>query len=276
MKRSLRLSLLALCTLLAIIVMLTLKPIAQAAAYHHFCDTRTGWGIPNFANVISNLPFIAIGLAALARVTRPARPTRLPRRPAMPTPSGAPPPERPPVPGPIRASYGCLFIGIILTGIGSAYYHWSPNNDTLVFDRLPMTIVFMSLLAAVTGESISPRMAAVTLPPLLLAGAGSIWYWQHTGDLRPYVLVQYYPILLIPAILLLFPSKAGKRGWPPLLWAIGWYALAKVFDQLDCPIYSLGGLVSGHTLKHLAAAVSTALLVKRFRLLHANFPPNHK
>jgi hypothetical protein len=275
MKRSLRLSLLALGTLLAIIVMLTLKPIAQAAAYHHFCDTRTGWGIPNFANVISNLPFVAIGIAGLVALRR---------RPAMPTPTGAPPPKRPPTPGPIRASYGCLFIGIILTGIGSTYYHLAPNNDTLLFDRLPMTIVFMSLLAAISGESISPRTAAATLAPLLLAGAASIWYWHFTGDLRPYILVQYYPIVLIPAILLLFPSAAGKRGWPPLLWAIGWYALAKLFDQLDCPIYSLGGLVSGHTLKHLAAAVSTGLLVKRFRLLHANFlhstiptdlPPNH-
>ena len=259
MKRSHRLYLLALLTLLAFIVMLTLKPISQATAYHHFCDTRTLWGIPNFANVISNFPFLVIGIAGLAR---------LPKRQSMPTPSGAPPPKRPPIPGPIRASYCCLFIGIALTGIGSTYYHWSPNDDTLVFDRLPITIVFMSLLAAITGESIGPRMAAVTLIPLLLAGAGSIWWWHYSGDLRPYVLVQYYPILLIPAILLLFPSQAGNRGWPPLLWAIGWYALAKVFDQLDCPIYSLGGLVSGHTLKHLAAAVSTALLVKRFRIVH--------
>ena len=244
MKRSHRLYLLALLTLLAFIVMLTLKPISQATAYHHFCDTRTLWGIPNFANVISNFPFLVIGIAGLARLRRNF------------------------VAAPIRASYCCLFIGIALTGIGSTYYHWSPNDDTLVFDRLPITIVFMSLLAAVTGESIGPRMAAVTLIPLLLAGAGSIWWWHYSGDLRPYVLVQYYPILLIPAILLLFPSKAGNRGWPPLLWAIGWYALAKVFDQLDCPIYSLGGLVSGHTLKHLAAAVSTALLVKRFRIVH--------
>jgi len=244
MKRSHRLYLLALLTLLAFIVMLTLKPISQATAYHHFCDTRTLWGIPNFANVISNFPFLVIGIAGLARLRRNF------------------------VAAPIRASYCCLFIGIALTGIGSTYYHWSPNDDTLVFDRLPITIVFMSLLAAITGESIGPRMAAVTLIPLLLAGAGSIWWWHYSGDLRPYVLVQYYPILLIPAILLLFPSQAGNRGWPPLLWAIGWYALAKVFDQLDCPIYSLGGLVSGHTLKHLAAAVSTALLVKRFRIVH--------
>jgi ceramidase len=249
MRRT-RLYLLTGITLLAIIITLTLKPIAQAASYHHFCDTRTLWGIPNFANTISNLPFVIIGIAGLGSVLK-----------------------RSPTPTSIRASYCCLFIGIAFTGIGSAYYHLSPNNATLVFDRLPMTIVFMSLLAAVAGESIGPRTAAQTLAPLLLAGIASIWWWQHTGDLRPYVLVQYYPILLIPTILLLFPSIAGKRGWPPLIGAIAWYAVAKVFDQSDCAVFSLGGIISGHTLKHLAAAISTWLLVKRFRLIHGSSTP---
>jgi hypothetical protein len=76
--------------------------------------------------------------------------------------------------------------------------------------------------------------------------------------------------LLIPTILLLFPSVAGKKGWPPLIGAIAWYAVAKVFDQSDCAVFSLGGIVSGHTLKHLAAAGSTWLLVKRFRLIHGS------
>jgi hypothetical protein len=245
-----RLYLLAGITLLAIIIVFGLKPIAQAASYHHFCDTRTLWGIPNFANVISNLPFVIIGIAGLGSVLK-----------------------RSPVPASIRASYCCLFIGIAFTGIGSAYYHGSPNNDTLVFDRLPLTIVFMSLLAAVAGESIAPRAAALTLAPLLLAGAASIWWWHYTGDLRPYVLVQYYPILLIPTILLLFPSQAGKRGWPPLIGAIAWYAVAKIFDQSDCAVFSLGGMISGHSLKHLAAAVSTWLLVKRFRIIHGGGTP---
>jgi hypothetical protein len=244
MKRSHRLYLIAFITVLAVVIVLGLKPISQAVSYHHFCDTRIFWGIPDFANVVSNLPFVVIGIAGLISLKRSSAPAST------------------------AVSYFFLFIGIFFTGIGSAYYHLSPNNDTLVFDRLPITIVFMSLLAAVAGESIGPRAAALALAPLLLAGAGSIWWWHYTGDLRPYVVVQYYPILLIPAILLLFPSAAGKRGWPPLLAAIGWYAVAKVFDQLDCPIYSLGGFVSGHTLKHLAAAVSTWLLVKRSRVMH--------
>jgi Ceramidase len=249
MKRSHRLFLLASVSLLAVVVVLSLGHIPQANSYHHFCDTRTVWGIPSFANVVSNLPFVVIGIGGLMAL-----------RGSL-------------VRGSIGASYLFLFLGIVFTGVGSAYYHLSPNNETLVWDRLPMTIVFMSLLAAVAGESIGSRAAALALAPLLLAGAGSIWWWHHTeqagqGDLRPYVLVQYYPVLLIPAILLLFPSAAGRRDWPPLLGAIGWYAVAKIFDQLDCAIYSFGGLVSGHTLKHLAAAMSTWLLLKRFRVMH--------
>jgi hypothetical protein len=266
MKRSHRLFLLALVSLLAVIVVLSLGHIPQSVSYHQFCDERALWGIPNFGNVVSNLPFLVTGIAGLLALKRVAASgsgdVAVARRPKGSS-----------VPGAIGASYLFLFLGIFFTGIGSAYYHVSPNNDTLVWDRLPMTIVFMSLLAAVAGESIGPRAAALALTPLLLAGAGSIWWWHHTeraghGDLRLYVLVQYYPVLLIPAILLLFPSAAGRRGWPPLLGAIGWYAVAKVFDQLDCAIYSFGGLVSGHTLKHLAAAVSTWLLLKRLRLVY--------
>ena len=103
--------------------MLSLGHIPQSVSYHQFCDTRTVWGIPNFANVVSNLPFVVIGIAGFLALKGSS------------------------VPGAIGASYVFLFLGIVFTGVGSAYYHLSPNNDTLVFDRLPMTIVFMSLLA---------------------------------------------------------------------------------------------------------------------------------
>jgi len=256
MYRPLRLWILAALTVTAILIVFSIKSIPQNAAYHLFCDTRQLWRIPNFADTISNLPFILVGIAGI-RLLRRIR-----------------------LPAPLYYSYACLFAGIVLTGIGSAYYHLNPSNDTLVFDRLPITIVFMSLLSAVAGESIGPRIAAISLLPFLFAGIVSIWWWQYTAarghnDLRPYVLVQYYPILLIPSILLLFPTPGGKRGWPPLLFAIGWYAFAKLLEQLDCPIYSTRGFVSGHTLKHLAAAVSTWLLIKRFQKVHSpNLPDN--
>jgi len=243
-----KLYLLGLMTVLAVAGVLVVPPIPQSVTYHDFCDKRTLAGIPNFANVISNLPFIIVGLIGLLLVKRSVAPRN------------------------IAVIYISLFAGIILTGVGSAYYHGYPDNNTLVFDRLPMTIVFMSLLAAVAGESIDDGIGVLALTPLLLTGIASVLWWHYTesagdGDLRLYVLVQYYPMILIPAILILFPSPAGRPSWLPLLYAAVWYGIAKVCEQFDCHIYSALGFVSGHSLKHLAAAVSTWFLVKRFRTL---------
>jgi hypothetical protein len=239
---------LGLMTVLAVAGVYAIPHIPQSVTYHNFCDTRALAGIRNFANVISSLPFVIVGLIGLLSVKRSVAPRN------------------------IAVIYISLFAGIILTGLGSAYYHAYPDNNTLVFDRLPMTIVFMSLLAAVAGESIDIGIGAIALAPLLLIGIASVLWWHYTegtgaGDLRLYVLVQYYPMILIPAIFILFPSPAGRKAWIPLIYAAIWYGVAKICEQFDCAIYQALGFVSGHSLKHLAAAVSTWFLVKRFRTL---------
>jgi hypothetical protein len=249
MSRKVKLCLVVVGTLVAAGAVFSWPHIPQSATYHHFCDERRLLGIRNFANVVSNLIFLVTGLAGFLSLRRAAAGTR------------------------IKIIYGFLFTGIVLTAFGSAYYHYSPDNTTLVYDRLPMTIVFMGLLAAVIAEGIGVSTGFGWLGPLLLLGIGSVVWWHVTesrgsGDLRLYVLVQYYPLLLIPAILLLFPGAAIHRGWPSLLWAFGWYGFAKLVESADCPIYSVFGVVSGHTLKHLAAGLSTWMLVKRFRVMY--------
>jgi hypothetical protein len=112
-------------------------------------------------------------------------------------------------------------------------------------------------------------------------GVVSVWWWQFTettgaGDLRLYVLAQYYPLLFIPTVLLLFNSPRVRRGWGPLLFCFGCYALAKLAETLDCSIYSLLGGVSGHTVKHLLAATATGFLVVRFRLMQTSIRVNQK
>lgn len=131
-----------------------------------------------------------------------------------------------------------------------------------------MTIVFMSLMAAVIAEGIGPHSGLAALVPLLLLGVGSVWWWAFGGDLRLYVFVQYYPLIGIPLILLLFPGAAVRRGWRPLLLAFLWYGIAKIAEATDCRVYTATPIVSGHTLKHLAAGWSTWLLVKRFKLMY--------
>jgi hypothetical protein len=169
----------------------------------------------------------------------------------------------------IRATYALLFIGVLLTGLGSAYYHWNPNNDTLVWDRIPMTIVFMSLLAATVAELISRPAGIRLLVPLVAIGVGSVLWWHYTemqghGDLRLYFWVQYYPMLALPLILWLFYTPTANPILRCLVWVVVWYVIAKIFEQLDYPIYRAIG-ISGHTLKHLAAAVSTGYFVILFR-----------
>jgi hypothetical protein len=244
-----KLLILTLITVLVTVAVFMAGAIPESAAYHDFADKRPLWGIPNFLNVISNLPFVFTGVAGLIMVGRTN------------------------ASGPIAVIYAVLFAGVLLTGLGSGWYHLKPDNNTLVYDRIPMTIVFMSLLSATLSEFVHPRLGGFLLGPLLFIGVGSVLWWHYTelrgaGDLRIYVLVQYYPMLLIPLILFLFPSEGYGRGTPQLVWVVVWYLIAKVCDLCDRPLYSFTGFISGHSLKHLAAAVATLYLVRLFQYKH--------
>jgi ceramidase len=196
-------------------------PVRQDETYHSFADRRTIAGIPNFWNVISNLPFALIGAMGWLRVRSSA--ARI------------------------------LFAGVFLTAFGSAYYHWAPDNARLLWDRLPMTIVFMTVFTMVLGERF-PRGMRLLLP-LVAMGIASVLFWQWSGDLRPYVLVQFAPMVIIPMLMLLLPKTTE------LWWVILFYALAKVAEAQDARIYSVFFL-SGHTLKHLLSATAIYYLLR--------------
>jgi hypothetical protein len=248
-SRKYRLLLFCVLTILAIFGVMIIGPIPQAISSHNFADKRSFLGIPNFLNVISNLPFTVIGIIGLSFVKQSmaSRDTKI--------------------------IYAFLFLGVFLTGLGSAYYHYCPNNNSLVLDRLPMTIVFMALLSATSAEEIDPKLGIIMLFPLIFLGISSVAWWQYTelhgaGDLRLYILVQFYPVVFIPLILVLFPKASTDRGIRQLVWVIIWYILAKLFELFDQTIFSATGFVSGHTLKHLAASVATWYLVRLFKQKH--------
>lgn len=242
------LALLALSVAIMLVVML-LDPMAQDASYHRFIDHREVASIPNAWNVLSNLPFVFIGLAGLLYVVH------LWRRAA----------------DLLVWPYLATFAGVLLTGFGSAWYHLAPGNESLFWDRLPMTLGFMGFFSSVIGELVSRRLAHRLLGPLLLAGTGSVLYWLITerlgaGDLRPYALVQFLPLLLMPLMLMLYPRPRHYTSYIVALF--GCYALSKGFELLDAEIFALGGLVGGHALKHLAAAAGIACLLP---MLHARY-----
>lgn len=212
--------------------LMLLPPIPQPQSYHQFADQNTLLGIPNFWNVASNLPFIVIGAIGLLRYRE-------------------------------DAATVFIFGGIFLTGFGSAYYHWAPDNDTLFWDRLPMALAFSAILAKVVGERIDARAGAILLGPLLALGVLSLVWWRWTGDLRLYGWVQFFPCLALPLLFLLLPPKYTGTGY--WLAAAALYALAKVFEYKDETIYSAGQILSGHTLKHLAAAAACYFILRYFQ-----------
>jgi Ceramidase len=213
--------------------LLLLPPIPQDQNYHQFADQRTLAGVPNFWNVVSNLPFLAVGAAGLRRRFRDDSATVV------------------------------FFLGVFLTGIGSSYYHWNPNDGTLFWDRLPMTLAFAAILATVVGERLNARAGAVLLWPALAIGLFSLLLWRWTDDLRLYFWVQFFPGLAVLLLFLLRPPKyTGTYYW---IIAAGLYALAKVFEFSDNAIFSVGYLLSGHTLKHLTAAAACFAILRYFQ-----------
>ena len=255
MSHRTRIIMLGAITVAAGIAVALLPRMPQSLDYHNFADQRTFLGVPNFLNVVSNAPFLLAGVWGLIVVLRPSKAAEW---------GFVAPVERWP--------YLILAVGVALTCFGSAYYHLAPGNARLVWDRLPMTLGFMSLLSAMLIERVSLRAGLAALGPLLLLGLASVVMWyaselRGAGDLRLYIMVQFYTLLLILLLLWLFPARYTRGA--DLLVAMGFYVLAKIFESLDRPIFSLGHAVSGHTLKHLAASAGVYWI---FRMLARRQP----
>ncbi len=218
-----------------------LPVIRQPQEYHNFADARSWLGIPRAADVLSNLPFIAVGLIGLWRLRHGTRPlSRV-----------------------VTASLYFIFIGFFFTGFGSAYYHWEPNDARLVWDRLPMTIAFSGVLGALFALRVSERGGAIMLVLMLLVGPASVFYWQVTGDLSMYGEVQFGALAVLLALLLLTRNADDPFPWWTLL---AWYVAAKILEDADARIWALtGGVFAGHALKHLAAAAGGWALVLALR-----------
>ncbi len=238
LRKNAALTLMTLTATVALVAIVSPRT-AQPLSYHNFADRRAWLGIPSFGNVASNVAFAIFGvwgLWFLARLSPEEDRAQF-------------------VDVRERWFYLVVFFGMILTAAGSAYYHWSPDNGRLVWDRLPMTVVFMSLVAAMIAERISVRFALLLWPALVAVGALSVlqWHWSEQagrGDLRFYAAVQVYAVLVLLLMLFLPPRYTRSSDWGVV---VALYVVAKLLETFDKRIFALGHVVSGHTLKHIAA-----------------------
>jgi hypothetical protein len=224
----------------------------QWPAYHLFADRRGWLGVPNAGDVLSNLPFLFTGAWGffVCWNSKPAPGTRLTE-----------PWE--------RRAWLVMFAGVFATGLGSGYYHWNPNNDTLFWDRLPMAVVFALTVCVLVAERVSWKWGRTMCVPFTLLAVGTVVFWTlgeraGRGDLRPYGVLQGASMVIVPVVLLLWRPRYSRGGdwW----WMLAFYLLAKALEQGDRVVFDwLGGTVSGHSLKHLAAAAATAVLLVHIR-----------
>ena len=225
-----RIIILAVVSIFTVVLLALLDPISQDLAYHRFIDTRPLAGIPNFLNVYSNIPFVFIGIVGLRLILRD--------KPIQP-----------------NLSWGIFFFGVFLVGSGSSYYHLNPNNATLVWDRLPMTIGFMGLFVALLTEWFSTKLSLLLIPMCLL-GIFSVYYWYLTDDLRLYAWIQFFPLLFIVLAGFLFRPNTPHVKFIYL--GLICYVISKLLEHFDSLIHVLSAqIISGHTLKHFAAAYAT-------------------
>lgn len=236
-----------LVTLICIAALIASGSISQPADYHAFADDRAFLGIPQASDVLSNLGFALVGLWGLLWLW--------PRRRHPGIARGWP-------------GFALFLVGLVLTAIGSGYYHLQPDNARLFWDRLPIALACAGLLAGVWSQTALPATRAVpaTLVLAVYAVASVLWWYltesNGRGDLRPYLLLQLLPILLIPLWQSLHDTPAGDRLWFGA--ALMLYIVAKVAEIADHAILeATQHVVSGHTLKHLIATAAAAVLVHR-------------
>jgi len=232
---------------LAAVAMAVHGPIPQLAHYHDFADRRAWLGIPRAADVLSNLAFA--GVAAWAALRLRACGAGL---------------------GASRAGYALFIAALALTAAGSSYYHWAPDDARLVWDRVPIALACAGLLGAIHARTYPRAAHRAWLAGLSLFALLSVAWWRATGDLRPYLLLQGAPLVAIP--IWQWATGTPRRERIGFAIAILLYVLAKSAELADAQIFAALGFMSGHTLKHLLAALAAAVIVAAMTQISTRAP----
>eukprot|EP00164_Ancoracysta_twista_P008742 GFYU01012722.1.p1 GENE.GFYU01012722.1~~GFYU01012722.1.p1 ORF type:complete len:344 (+),score=17.87 GFYU01012722.1:154-1185(+) len=257
-KRTLWISLVTVALVIAFVIVAPAIP--QSQEYHNFADDRDALGLPNALNVLSNVVFLIVGLIGL-RYFLKRTPTDLSEAYSLHQGPQSGRSDETNVALYTNTEWGAwlvFYFGVTLVSIGSSYYHWVPNNGTIVWDRMPMTVSFMTLLAILIAERVGQRAGKWVIIPLVLQGMGSVLLTVFVDDLRWYIVVQALPCILLLPLMRCYPNTYTHSYY--YLYAGGAYLFAKIVEFFDQALYD-AITVSGHTLKHLLAAATPAILL---------------
>lgn len=217
-------------------------PIMQPAHYHEFADARVMWGVNNAMDVLSNVGFLLVGVWGLRALILSLRKFGVDA---------------------VFVAYFLFAVSIFATAFASAYYHLAPNDTRLFWDRLPIALACASLLAAVRLDAVQSTWRAGCGVALWMGAAWwSVWWWQSTADLRPYLALQVMAVALIPLLQYVNDARSSQRS--AFAWAIALYVLAKICELADATILSHLVWVSGHSLKHVLSALAAWVLLREF------------
>ncbi len=214
--------------------------IAQPPDAHAFADQRAFLGLPHALDVLSNLPFLVAGFWGLALLQR----ARLGELHAT-----------------QRACAQVFFVGLLVTAAGSSWYHLAPDDAGLAIDRCSMSVAFAGLLGLAAAGRVSDRAGGTLCVALLVLAPASVLYWLRTGNVLPWALVQFGGIALV---LLVLATGAQRIATLQVRWSLVLlaYAVAKLFEVNDHAVLAASGqLLSGHTLKHVAAAFAAGPVI---------------
>mmetsp|Transcript_3706 Transcript_3706/g.5650 ORF Transcript_3706/g.5650 Transcript_3706/m.5650 type:complete len:318 (-) Transcript_3706:2338-3291(-) len=245
---------------------LFVEPINQQQKYHDFADKRlflcachsdglflppnseirrnrkAGFVIPNFGDVMSNFVILIGGLSGtiLLRLKDVGEVDEIRL-------------------WQLKVCLPIFFYSTIAISLGSTYYHWNPSNQTLVWDRLPMTVAFVSIFCYILEDYLEPGIGSSLLSPLIFIGVMSVLYWNWTDDLRLYALVQFLPLGVMTVLVMFCQSRYGGVMQHAL--ALMLYALAKMCEDRDYEIWrTTKKTISGHSLKHILAGMASVMI----------------
>lgn len=218
-------------------------PATDLPDYFNFADQRYMLGVPNAFDVLTNLLFISVGASGLYWIFKNKT-----------------------LEGSFYFYVGLwLSLSILLTGFGSAYFHWTPQPDTLTWDRFPMTLAFAGLCSLIAGDRFGKNMGWSLFIILLPLGPICVFaYKANFWTLRPYAALQLATVLFVLISVIIKPK--GKMPNSLFYWALGLYALAKVFEKHDHQVFDfLSNCLSGHSIKHILAALALYKILSFFQ-----------